>query len=314
MYRTGIVIGAALFLASALEWILVATHYIELFEKSLPWLTQFTRPAGIWITMAVGVVLFLLAWNQRRTEGQHTSPSVPSVANTNTATGGNASGGNAHAAGGNATSTGGSATATVEVHQHNHLMFPPALIDELARELGERLRTGVNNAPLPGNQEPITPIAVGDGFIQLEEANLEVTANPLGVGDSITVRYKYANRGQLPVSAVQTWGTTVVAGIRQNSGDSLRNLMLDAARDGHRRFPNSGVTIGVQIEQYGLAPMQAQLTQDQMESIRNGSYALFFAVCGVWRDNSGSLHYWAASRIAEVPAFPDLAGFRWRNI
>jgi hypothetical protein len=90
--------------------------------------------------------------------------------------------------------------------------------------------------------------------------------------------------------------------------------MLNAARDGHRKFPNGGSTLGVQIAQYGLAPLPEPLTKEQMESIKSGVDAIFFMVGGVWRDNAGNFIYWANSRIAEIPKFPDLEGFSWKSI
>ncbi len=68
MYRIGLILGPAVFLAAVLEWILRLTHYIDLVEKTLPWTKQMSSPAGIWVTIIVGIVIFLAAWSERKKE------------------------------------------------------------------------------------------------------------------------------------------------------------------------------------------------------------------------------------------------------
>jgi hypothetical protein len=62
-------LGAAIFLAGALEVILFGTHVFELIEKALPsWMEPMLNPVGNWITMVVGILIFAAAWNEWRKE------------------------------------------------------------------------------------------------------------------------------------------------------------------------------------------------------------------------------------------------------
>ncbi|HZD76753.1 MAG TPA: hypothetical protein VE218_07100 [Acidobacteriaceae bacterium] len=68
MYRIGMVLGPAMFIGAVLEWILRLTHYTELIAKTLPWMEHVISPAGIWVTMAVGILIFVAAWAERKKE------------------------------------------------------------------------------------------------------------------------------------------------------------------------------------------------------------------------------------------------------
>lgn len=68
MYRIGLILGPALFIAAVLEWILRLIHYAELVEKTLPWTKPMIDPVGIWVTMVVGILIFLAAWAERKKE------------------------------------------------------------------------------------------------------------------------------------------------------------------------------------------------------------------------------------------------------
>jgi hypothetical protein len=68
MYRIGLILGPVMFAGAVLEWVLTITHYAELLEKSLPWTQHMTSPTGIWITIVVGIVIFVAALAERRRE------------------------------------------------------------------------------------------------------------------------------------------------------------------------------------------------------------------------------------------------------
>lgn len=68
MYRIGLFLGPAVFVVAVLEWILRLTHYAELIEKSLPWTEHMIGPTAIWVTMVVGILIFVAAWTERKKE------------------------------------------------------------------------------------------------------------------------------------------------------------------------------------------------------------------------------------------------------
>jgi hypothetical protein len=68
MYRIGLILGPVVFLGAVLEWILRLTHYVDLVEKTLPWTKCMTTPEGIWITVVVGILIFVAAWAERKKE------------------------------------------------------------------------------------------------------------------------------------------------------------------------------------------------------------------------------------------------------
>lgn len=68
MYRIGLILGPVVFIGAVIEWILRLTHYAELIEKTLPWTEQMTSATGIWITMVVGILIFVAAWAERKKE------------------------------------------------------------------------------------------------------------------------------------------------------------------------------------------------------------------------------------------------------
>lgn len=66
--RTGMILGAVIFVAAIADWILRAIHYAELIEKTLPWTQHLFTSTAILITMAVGVLVFAGAWGEWRNE------------------------------------------------------------------------------------------------------------------------------------------------------------------------------------------------------------------------------------------------------
>jgi hypothetical protein len=68
MYRIGLILGPAVFIGAVVEWILRLTHYAELVEKTLPWTEHMISPTGIWVTMVVGILIFVAAWAERKKE------------------------------------------------------------------------------------------------------------------------------------------------------------------------------------------------------------------------------------------------------
>ncbi len=122
MYRIGMILGPAMFMAAILEWILRLTHYVELLEKSLPWTEHMTSPIGIWITMMVGIIIFLAAWAEYEKEKKEeekpkqpagTAPSSPSVVSNPIQT----------------VSPTITVNPTIDASQHHHYPAPPALAE-----------------------------------------------------------------------------------------------------------------------------------------------------------------------------------------
>lgn len=57
-----------MFIGAVFEWILRLTHYADLIEKALPWTKPIITPAGIWVTMVVGILIFVAGWAERKKE------------------------------------------------------------------------------------------------------------------------------------------------------------------------------------------------------------------------------------------------------
>jgi len=68
MYRIGLILGPAVFAWTVIEWILRFTHYFELIEKALPWTERMISPTWIWVTMTVGILIFVAAWAEHKKE------------------------------------------------------------------------------------------------------------------------------------------------------------------------------------------------------------------------------------------------------
>src|SRR5579863_1074226 len=73
MYRIGLILGPAVFFIGVIDWILRLTHFAELIEKTLPVTGKMTSPTGIWITLIVGILIFLAAWAERKREKEQQS-------------------------------------------------------------------------------------------------------------------------------------------------------------------------------------------------------------------------------------------------
>jgi hypothetical protein len=215
------------------------------------------------------------------------------------------------------TANAGNATANAtgnKVEQHFHLNGYP--IDELADAIAQKLKTGETvGISAKDEKEAAAPplLTKGDGFIQLEEVNLEVSAAELAVGGTVRAKYFYANRGVLPVYEVQTWGLMQILDQTLNSGPHLKAVMRAAAKDGHSKFPEAA-TVGVQLKRHAFAALNEPFTQNQLEALEDKSMSLFLLVGGVWVDNQGQTHFWAECQIAEFYQGLSWERFNWRTL
>jgi hypothetical protein len=218
---------------------------------------------------------------------------------------------------GNTSANAGNATATAtgnKIEQHFH--FNGYTVDDLAGAIAEKLKKGDTSGVTAKDEADAATsprLAVTDGFVQLEDVELQVPGTALVVGQLVKAKYSYANRGVLPVYEVQTWGLMQVLDPTRNSGPHLKAVMRLAAQDGHRKFPGAA-SLGVQRVNHSFAPLAEPFTQEQIEALENKSSALFLLVGGVWVDNQGEAHYWAVCQQAEFHQSLTWDHFAWRSL
>jgi hypothetical protein len=244
------------------------------------------------VLFCVGI-LFLWLGKNPHSEGS----GAPSLNNTNT-NAGNAT----------ATSTGN------KIEQHFHFDGYP--IENLASAIAEKLKEGdtsLVSAKDEADAATSPRLAVTDGFVQLENVELQVQSATLTAGQTVTAQYFYANRGALPVYEVQTWGLMQVLDPLKNSGPHLKAVMRAAAKEGHQKFPGAA-TLGVQRVAHSFAPLSEPFTQEQIESLGNKSALLFLLIGGVWVDNRGEVHYWAVCQQAEFHQGLTWDHYAWRSL
>ena len=196
MYRIGLILGPAIFFAAVVEWVLRLTHYVELIQKTLPWTEHSISPSGIWITMVVGVLIFLAALAERQKEkespasqnnGKPPRISVASIRDIQQ-----------------------TANPHIEIHNYPQQSQAVPSPDEIAEAVSKKLK----------DESIFVPT---DGFIQLEAegSELEIPAIELKAGQTIRFKYFYANRGARPVYDVQSWGLMQVLDPSKNSANHL---------------------------------------------------------------------------------------------
>jgi hypothetical protein len=213
--------------------------------------------------------------------------------------------------------TGSTATATGNVMEmHQHFDLPLNLVSDLAAAVAEKLKAGmIGGISAEDEADAQTPprLSNQDGFIQLEGVNLDVTAMALEAGHSVTSKYFYANRGTLPVYEVQTWGLMQVLDPSVNSGPLLKAVMIAAAKAGHEKYPGAA-TLGVQLKMHSLARLSEPFTNDQLTALEQKRMSLFLLIGGVWVDNHGAAHFWAACQMAEFYDGLSWERFNWKNL
>ena len=289
-------VGLGIAMISTLLTCLEAVHFFDLIEQHIPdWIKPMISPEHNLILFGVGWLLAAAAWVEyRHALRKHDDES--------------------HSTGAAASNTASSVGNVLEQHQHFHL--PDYPMGDFAKALAGELKTGAaekfSAANIDDEQTQIR-IVPGDGFVQLENLELQVQAVTQQVGQTISVKYFYANRGGLPVYEVQTWGLLVILDPAKNSGPHMKSLMLASARDGHQKFPGAA-TLGVQQTGFAFAPLPEPFTQAQIDALSSQNEALFFLVCGVWKDNREQLHYWSACRKALLPASLNVEKMNWLNL
>jgi hypothetical protein len=208
------------------------------------------------------------------------------------------------------------ATATGNIfEQHQHFHLPDYPLGDFAKALATELKSGAAEKFSAVNATEQTQVRLipGDGFIQLENWEFQVQAVTQQVGHTVSIKYWYANRGGLPVYEVQSWGLLVILNPEKNSGPHLKSLMLASAKDGHQKYPG-GATLGVQQTAFAFAPLPEPFTEMQIDALSSQREALFFLVCGVWKDNSDQPHYWSECRKALLPTTLSVEGMNWLNL
>lgn len=313
MYRFGLILGPAIFVLGIVEWLLRLTHYIELIEKAQPWVERFTSPSGIWITIVVGLLIFLSAWKEGRNERRERSPVPP---------------------------TSPAAYATVSPHievkpeikaienrieQHFHLSenmmpnFAKAVAKEVAREMATDSKETEIAEPLnleAGSVEVVigakTETKAFDpdhGFVQFESRSIaiereddvdRVKAGDLRISEVIKVQFHYANRGRTPVRDCQTWGSVSIVDPAINPGSRLREIMINAIRDGYGKFKNSGNDLGVGMSAFNFA-IGTPLTETEVAALRTGALRVHLMLGGAWRDEKGRVFYWSRAEWTNWP-------------
>jgi hypothetical protein len=285
MYRRSkLIVGGGFVLISVF---LEAVELFKVIRELIPeGLAGKISQLDVLLILFIGIMFIWLG----KTADKEGSDSPSSIANTNSV--------------GNATAT---ATGNkVETHFH----FDGVSTDDLAKAIAKELKTGNTSGVSAEDEADATTsprLVATDGFVQLENIELQVTSVVLEAGQTLRAKYFYANRGVLPVYEVQSWGLIQVLDPTLNPGPRLKAVMKAAARDGRNKFPGTG-SLGVQRTNHAFAQLSEPFTKDQIEALGNKSAMLFLLIGGVWVDNLGEAHYWAVCQQAEF-----LAGLTWEN-
>jgi hypothetical protein len=306
MYRIGLFLGAGLFLAGVVEEVLRVTHYIELIDKAMPWLSDVTTPKGIWVTIVVGLLIFLAAWSERRKEREKVesqppapAPSVSAVASPHIEVKPEFKG----------------IENRIEHHEHYHLP------EDKMKEFGRQIAKSLKQLETTEEQPPADFPPYGGGFVQCEERSICITSSDevprvssgdLRVGEVIRIQFHYANRGGTPVRDCQSWGVVVVVDPEKNPGPRLREVMLNGIKEGYEKFKGSGSDLGVGIKMHNFG-VGTPLTEAEIAGMKDGSLRAHAMFGGAWRDMKGNPYYWVKAEWTNWPQVPIEQSF-WKSI
>jgi hypothetical protein len=152
------------------------------------------------------------------------------------------------------------------------------------------------------------------GFIQFEKSELQFPTIKLEAGKQLLIKYTIANRGLVPVHKVQTWGVIWPMMRDDENAVKSKETFQKTNIEAFEKFKDQGGTLGVNMENFNYAQLNGgSLSEQDLESLRSGKWALYFVAFGGWRDSKGDPHYWLNCQFINFPKDLDIAKAVWRT-
>ena len=201
--------------------------------------------------------------------------------------------------------------------QTSRATSPAISAEEIANLVAEKLKNQFSE-PVGSSPQP-APSSVS-GFVQFETWNVEfakaqdfdrINNGGIHAGDTIRIRFFFANRGFRPVHDVQSWGVFAFVDPALNPGVKLRQLALETAKAEYQKSKGSGNDLGVGITSFNFA-QSPPLKPQEAEGLKSGTLRVHLILFGAWTDDEGQTFYWTQVNWTNWPQVPLIQSF-WKD-
>jgi hypothetical protein len=163
-------------------------------------------------------------------------------------------------------------------------------------------------------EAPVVKLIEPLGFVQFEKRDLELPTLVLQSGQSMRMKFTFANRGLVPVYDVQSWGVMLVLNRKANDIIKTKEIFHQSVATGYEKFKGSGSTLGIGIENFNYAPLNnGHLTEEDITHLKSKDWNLYFIAVGGWRNTVGTPGFWIQCEWAEFPESLDISTASWHT-